>query len=118
MVGRLASEHLRELGATAKQIAEQGGRISHAWSDRGICCELRFRETVASRAGVDWRGPPYDSADFENALCIFQERRSGVGWNSNRRTESFLPKLTAESARVSRRMEAAGIEPASADAPV
>jgi hypothetical protein len=44
------------------------------------CEELLVRwtdewETVASRAGVDWRGPPYDSADFENALCIFQERR-------------------------------------------
>src|SRR5262245_9159309 len=32
--------------------------------------------------------------------------------------KSFLPKLTAESARLSQKMEAAGIEPASADAPV
>ncbi|RDI73272.1 hypothetical protein Gocc_2872 [Gaiella occulta] len=32
-------------------------------------------KTVASRVGIDWRGTPYDSADFENALCIFQERR-------------------------------------------
>jgi hypothetical protein len=31
-------------------------------------------DVVASRVGVDWRGTPYDSADFENALCIFQER--------------------------------------------
>lgn len=44
------------------------------------CEELLVRwtqewETVASRVGVAWRGKPYDSADFENALCIFQERR-------------------------------------------
>ncbi len=40
------------------------------------------------------------------------------GWNSNGRTQAFLPKLTAESARLSQKVEAAGIEPASADAPV
>ena len=40
-----------------------------------------------------------------------------VGSNSSGRTESFLPKLTAETALLSEKMEAAGIEPASADAP-
>jgi len=28
---------------------------------------------VAATLGVVWDGPPYDSGDFENALCIFQE---------------------------------------------
>jgi hypothetical protein len=28
---------------------------------------------VALRVGADWEGEPYDSGDFENALCIFQE---------------------------------------------
>jgi hypothetical protein len=32
-------------------------------------------DAVAARVGVEWRGPPYDSADLENALCVFQERR-------------------------------------------
>jgi hypothetical protein len=36
-----------------------------------------------------------------------------AGSNSNGRTKSFPPKLTAESARLSRKVEAAGIEPAS-----
>ena len=39
------------------------------------------------------------------------------GSNSNGGTKSFPPKLTAESARLSRKVEAAGIEPASAAAP-
>lgn len=30
-------------------------------------------EDVAGRVGAEWDGPPYDSGDFENALCIFQE---------------------------------------------
>jgi hypothetical protein len=30
-------------------------------------------ERVASLVGVEWQGSPYDSADFENALCVFQE---------------------------------------------
>lgn len=28
---------------------------------------------IAEIAEVDWPGEPYDSADFENALCVFQE---------------------------------------------
>ncbi len=35
-----------------------------------------------------------------------------AGSSSKGRTTSFLPKLTAESARLSQKMEAAGIEPA------
>lgn len=35
-------------------------------------------DEVASTAGAGWNAEPYDSADFENALCVFQEppRRS------------------------------------------
>jgi len=40
-----------------------------------------------------------------------------AGSTSNGRTKSFPPKLTAESARLSQKVEAAGIEPASAAAP-
>jgi hypothetical protein len=29
---------------------------------------------VAAQVGVDWEGAPYNSGDFENALCIYQER--------------------------------------------
>jgi hypothetical protein len=33
---------------------------------------------VADRVGVDWKHEPYTSGDFENALCIWQERRTHV----------------------------------------
>ena len=36
------------------------------WSERWL--------QVADQAGVSWRGEPYGPGDFENALCIFQER--------------------------------------------
>jgi hypothetical protein len=44
-------------------------------------CEQLLRQwsrdwdVVTAEVGVGWDGRPYDSADFENALCIFQERR-------------------------------------------
>lgn len=43
-----------------------------------LCEELLARWTlrwfeVAERCGVDWPGEPYTPADFENALCVFQE---------------------------------------------
>lgn len=43
-------------------------------------CEALLRrwtngwEKVAGAVGVQWRHEPYRSGDFENALCIFQER--------------------------------------------
>jgi hypothetical protein len=30
---------------------------------------------IASRLEVHWSGDPYDSADFENALCVLKKRR-------------------------------------------
>jgi hypothetical protein len=32
---------------------------------------------VCNLFGIDWVGAPYDSADLENALCIFQESTFG-----------------------------------------
>jgi hypothetical protein len=52
-----------------------------------------------------------DQTDLETATP------TRAGSNSNGRTKSFPPKLTAESARLRQKVEAAGIEPASADAP-
>lgn len=43
-------------------------------------CETLLRgwsarwQRVADQVGVAWMGQPYDPGDFENALCIFQER--------------------------------------------
>jgi len=39
--------------------------VLRRWTDRW--------DEVASIAESEWEGPPYDSADFENALCVFQE---------------------------------------------
>jgi len=49
-------------------------------SNANHCEELLVRwtsnwEAVASRLGVHWIGEPYDSADFENALCVLKKRR-------------------------------------------
>jgi hypothetical protein len=46
--------------------------LLHWWSENW--------SEVAELVGVDWQaGPPYDSGDFENALCIYQEQAgSGV----------------------------------------
>jgi len=46
--------------------AEHCERILKAWSRRWV-------ETCA-RLGVSWEGAPYSVGDFENALCIYQER--------------------------------------------
>jgi hypothetical protein len=48
-------------------------------SNADLCEELLRRwsqrwDEVASTLGVRWEGQAYDSADFENALCVFQER--------------------------------------------
>jgi len=53
-----------------------------------------------------------DQADLETAMDAY------ASWlEQQRENESVPPKLTAESARLSRKVEAAGIEPASAAAP-
>jgi hypothetical protein len=45
-------------------------------------CEAMLRgwgdrwQRIADRVGVTWIGEPYGPGDFENALCIFQERGS------------------------------------------
>lgn len=49
-------------GSTADVCEAVLRRWTHTWDD------------VAAAVGVEWVGPPYDSADFENALCVFQER--------------------------------------------
>lgn len=45
--------------------AELCERVLSRWTNRW--------DEVASIAESEWDGPPYDSADFENALCVFQE---------------------------------------------
>jgi hypothetical protein len=46
--------------------AEQCEQVLREWSRRWV-------ETCA-RLGVSWEGAPYSAGDFENALCIYQER--------------------------------------------
>ncbi len=48
-----------------KANADACEHILRRWTDRW--------DVVADRVGEAWDGTPYDSADFENALCIFQE---------------------------------------------
>ena len=60
---------------------EPGGRNADA------CEQLLRRWTrdwllVAREVDVGWIGRPYDSADFENALCVFQERPTKARPNS------------------------------------
>jgi hypothetical protein len=53
-----------------------------------------------------------DQTDLETAMDAYASWLEQQGEN-----DSFLPKPTVESARLSRKVEAAGIEPASAEAP-
>jgi hypothetical protein len=46
--------------------ADWGEALLWAWTEH-------WRE-VADRVRVEWEGDPYKSGDFENALCIWQER--------------------------------------------
>lgn len=46
--------------------ADECEAMLRAWSVRW--------QWVADQVGVTWAGEPYTSGDFENALCIFQER--------------------------------------------
>ena len=101
---------------------------------RGVTHGLNMhlaRHTFATElrrvAGIDAASQALGHADLNTTLEIYGHRDgptsrsrlrlTHVGLNSNGRTESFLPKLTTESALLSRKMEAAGIEPASAVAP-
>lgn len=45
--------------------ADRCEELLQGWSSRWT--------SVAAQVGVRWVGPPYDSADFENGLCIYQE---------------------------------------------
>lgn len=48
--------------------AEWGEQLLRTWTENW--------EEVAAGVGVTWDvGPPYEPGDFENALCIWQERR-------------------------------------------
>ena len=47
--------------------AAWGEAVLRAWTDEW--------ERVAAEVGVQWDGEPYTPADFENTLCIWQERR-------------------------------------------
>jgi len=47
--------------------AAWGEALLRAWTDEW--------QQVAAEVGVDWEGEPYTPADFENTLCIWQERR-------------------------------------------
>jgi hypothetical protein len=66
-----------------------GAGFAYIWGERvtadnaDACEAILTRWTrdwgeVARIAGADWAGPPYDSGDFENALCVFQESRKGL----------------------------------------
>ncbi|MGO9178049.1 MAG: hypothetical protein ACLQHS_02075 [Candidatus Limnocylindrales bacterium] len=49
--------------------------LLHRWGEQW--------QRVADQVGVPWTGEPYGPGDFENALCIFQERRNhGYGITS------------------------------------
>ena len=51
-----------------RENAEWGESLLRAWTDNWF--------EVAKRVGVDWDvGAPYDPGAFENALCVYQERR-------------------------------------------
>jgi hypothetical protein len=51
--------------------AEQCEQLLREWS-------RRWEETCA-RLEVAWEGAPYLAGDFENALCVYQERHPGLG---------------------------------------
>ncbi len=51
--------------------AEHCEQILREWS-------RRWAETCA-RLDISWEGAPYSAGDFENALCIYQERRPVQG---------------------------------------
>ena len=86
-----------------------------------------FATELRRVAGIDAAFQALGHADLNTTLGIYGHRDQtdletameayGHWLDSNGRTKSFLPKLTAELARLSQNMEAAGIEPASADAP-
>lgn len=46
-----------------------------AWGEAVLRAWTEEWRSVSARVGADWEGDPYAPADFENALCIWQERR-------------------------------------------
>jgi hypothetical protein len=103
----------RQRGHARAEHAPRPSYLRHRASPR--------RRHRCSVAGARSRRPEHDSRDLRATRIRSTSRRrwtpTRVGWNSNGRTESFLPKLTTKTAWLSRKVEAAGIEPASADAP-
>lgn len=67
------------LGSTGPRAGFQKVWGTEVRRDNADACEALLAhwtarwDDVASRAEVDWEGEPYRPADFENALCIFQE---------------------------------------------
>jgi len=53
--------------------ADECESILRGWGERW--------QRIADQVGVTWTGEPYGPGDFENALCIFQER-GGPGYGS------------------------------------
>lgn len=45
-----------------------------AWGEAVLRAWTEEWDEVALRVGASWRGEPYTPADFENALCVWQER--------------------------------------------
>jgi len=64
------SEGFRQVwGITVtRSNAEQCERILRWWTENW--------DGVVRKIGTNWEGKPFDSADFENALCVFQDRKS------------------------------------------
>lgn len=52
--------------AVTRSNADECEAVLRWWSDHW--------QLVADQVGVTWAGEPYGPGDFENALCIFQER--------------------------------------------
>lgn len=46
------------------------------WGEALLWAWTKHWRDVADRVGVEWDDEPYTSGDFENALCIWQERRT------------------------------------------
>lgn len=57
----------RVFGITIEERgADWGEAVLAAWTERWTA--------VADAVGANWDGAPYDPGDFENALCIYQEK--------------------------------------------
>jgi hypothetical protein len=48
------------------------------WAETLLRAWTKNWSEIAALVGADWRGDPYTPGDFENALCIWHERKSGA----------------------------------------